>query len=416
MEDKNGSAGGDAPTIILDAPVKAEPEAKPTTKDAEESGLTAQEVEAGKKHGIFTDVDPKKNGDGKDKDEDGKGDDKDKNQIGDKGKKTDDKTKDQRREIKPWEKDVPEEDKAAMKEWTPNEKAHYWKHKKEKWRRQEEEGRRRKAELEASYWKGKAEEAAKRPPATPEALGNGKDQGKEDEDFLDENYGKKPGKEGDDDKPLTKADLDRIEKEKDEKARKAQEAVEERKKAAMQTLNQQEADFREDHPDFETTFDFTLKVINADAKELEQLFPNAVERRGVKSMVQEWLMMLREPEKHTGEESAVSLAYEIGKLHPEFKPSNAGDGEEDDAGKQGDEDSEDDDEGDDDDADAKSLEKRLDKQGRHSSAPLSGGANRRPVSIKDLTQKDLAEMPRKQFDYLWKNHRKEIERILNENG
>lgn len=401
MSDQN------AEMIELEAPEAVAPEPAVSLKDAQEVGLDPREIEAGKKTGVI--VEEKK-----DEKEDEK---KDEKQGENEGETKDEKKPDakvpqdkkpivEKREFKerPWDKEVTEEEKQKLASYTPEQKALFYEKKKEKWRRQQAEAERDKERAQAAYWRGQAEalQKAKLAPADEK-----KDEAAEDkDDFLDE-YGEK--KEGEKDKPLTRADLDKIEKDKAEKAKKEQEAIEARRDAAIRVVNEQEDQFKEDHEDFVQVFDsYSMPIIDAAAKDpakLAEMFPNAVERRGVVSMVKDWLLALREPEKHTGENSAPALAYEIGKLHPKFSDDGGSGAEEDlNTGEQGDEDS--------DDEDDKSLEQRLDKQGRPSSAPLNGGANRRPKSVHDLTVQDIADMSPEKIRALKKKYPGVVEKIL----
>lgn len=359
-----------------DEPAAAEPKA--TIKEAEEAGLDPREVEAGKKTGVIVADKPKDEGegDGKGKEGEEKGKDgeeaKDGKKPAAKGKET---PAERKREPKPWEKDITPEEKARIETFTPNEKALFYERKREKYRRQKAEDERDQLRAQVIHYKTKAEtlESVKDKPAAE------KPKEKEDDgtDLLDE-YGqpKEKPKEGDD-KPLTKADLDRIEKEKEAKTKKEKEDIEARRSAAVKTLNEQEAVFKEDHEDFDQVFEHTVKITNATKEEWEEMFPDPVQRRGVKSMVQDWLVALREPEKHTGENSAAALAYEIGKLHPEFSKGT------DTGGEGADGSGEREDEGLDEDETKPPLDRRLDKQNRPSSASQNGGTNRKPISVHD---------------------------------
>lgn len=398
MDGKDTNNNGSETTIVVEEESRPAAEPQLTLAEANEEGLEPIEIEQAKKHGLLVDDKDKKEGKEEDKNDGEKDEKKDQKPP----EKKNPKPQDKKSEPRPW--DLTKEEREEMKERTPNEIALYVKSKKDKHKRQEAEAAAAQAQAQLNYWKGKAEALEKvKVPAEVEKESPTKD---DDTDFLDD-YGTDPDKTKDKSKPLTEADLDAREKAKEEQARKQAEALEAKRKEVMQKLDQQEKDFKEDHPDYTEVYDkFTVGILGADETKLTEMFPKRHEREGVKTMITKMLERVRDPEKFTGDESATALAYEIGKLHPEYGQSTSvGEDEQDDTDEQGDE-------GPDDEEDENTLEKRLGKQGRPSSAPLSGGTNRRPISVKDLTGEDLAKMPAKQFQYLWKNHRKEVERIL----
>lgn len=427
MPDPKKDEGKAEDTIVIDAPTEETPEEVVTVKDAEKAELDPREIEAGKTLGVFVE-DGKKGHSTQEPDKNKEDDEAKKNGHRDEKppeKKPDPKAQGKRRDAAPWEKDVSLEEREQVDQFSPNEKALYWNQKKEKYRRQQAEAERDQLRAQVKYFQGKSEALEKVKTEIPPTK---KEEGETDDDFLDE-YGErsndlgKPKDGKDKDKPLTEADLERREKEKEEKARKEHQAIEARRQEAIKVLDQQEAEFREDNSDFGEVYDnFTMDIVNADAKKLNELFPRKHEREGVKKMIVDWLMRLREPEKFTGEESAAALAYEIGKLHPKFSDGHStegGDADDDqDAGGEEDGDSTDESgeqgsEGSDDD-EKPSLEKRLAGQRRPSSAPLNGGSNRRPKSVRDLTVEDLAMMSVDQIRALKKKHPNEVERILRE--
>lgn len=375
-------------SIIIEDEAGKSPDTKITLNEAQEQGLDEKEIELGKKHGLF--VEEKKADAKKEEKVDAAQDE----------KKETEKKEDQKN-IKPSEKrpwDLTKDEREEMKDRSPNEIALYVKSKRDKHKRQEAEAELAQLRAQTSYYKGKAEALEKvstQPPVEQKKT--------ETDDFLDDYAGKKTDKE----KPLTESDLVAREKAKEEKERKQTEEFENKRRETISKLDAQEKSFTEDNPDYTDVYDkFTVGIIKADDKKLTELFPKRHEREGVKAMVAKMMQRLTEPDKYVGDESPAALAYEIGKLHPEYGQSTSVEADEDeDIDEQGDKGS---------DEKKTTLEKRLDKQGRPSSAPLSGGSNRRPISVKDLTGADLAVMPEKQFKLLYKNHRKEVDRILAE--
>lgn len=390
MDGKDEGKNGSEATILVEEESRPVGEPQLTLAEAKEEGLDPIEIEQAKKHGLVVDDKKKKEGEEKDAE----------NADKTEAKKPPEKKVEKKAEPRPW--DLSKEERTEMEGRTPNEIALYVKSKKDKIKRQEAEAESAQLKAQVNFWKGKAEGLDKAISVKNEPPPADK---KEDDNFLDE-YGDDPGKTKDKTKPLTEADLDAREKAKEEKAKKEAEALDVRRRDVMQKLDAQEKTFKEDNPDYSEVYDkFTVGVLNADEAKLKEMFPKPHEREGVKTMIAKMLQRVTEPDKFTGDESATALAYEIGKLHPEYGQSaSAGEDEKDDTGEQGDEEPDDENEN--------ILEKRLDKQGRPSSAPLSGGSNRRPISVKDLTGEDLARMPAKQFQFLWKNHRKDVERIL----
>lgn len=375
--------------VMVEEPVEAEAEPIVTVEDAQAAELDPREIEAGKKAGVLTEppapeADPKPEAEAEPAPEPPK--------------------KKREYEPAPWEKDMTDEERANFEKFSPNEKALYRDRKKERYKRQEAQDERDQMRAQLAFYKGKAETLEKMQQAPPSPK-DGATEPELDEfgDPVDPNH-----RNGEGDKPLTLSDLERIEKEKQERERKAQEESFSRRDALIKTLDEQEREFKQEKPDFENVFEnFTKDIIHANVQKLEQLFPKRVEREGVKMMVADWLRRLREPEKYSGEQSAAAVAYEIGQLHPKFSdadPDAAG-GEDDDDGEQGHGAPN---------RNKADLEKRLGHHSRPSSAPLSGGANRRPKSVNDLTVEDLAFMSTDQIRALKSKHPNAVERILRE--
>lgn len=309
-----------------------------------------------------------------------------------------------------WMADLSHEEKSRFQGMNQTEQGLYAAQRKEKFKRQSAQAERDKAKIDAAYWKGKAEAAAKLAedtargvipapaPAKPADALEDDLSGLLDDEYPDGRPAEDPAKPAKD-KPLTRADLDQIEKDKAEKQRKDLEARQARVNAASLKLDEQENAFKEDHPDFLTVFDHAKEILDSvsDEKKLTELFPDAVQRRGVKSMVAEFAAKMTQPDKvQPGDDTAAALAYQLGKLNPKFKPSNAGEDET----------------GDRDEAPS-DLETRLDRHGRPSSAPLNGG-NRNTKTLGDLTLEDVHKLGFEQFRAFKKKYPDVLERLLRE--
>lgn len=401
---ENNGKGNENDTIVIDRDLPPAPAPKPTVKDAQEADLSPQEIEMGRKSGLIVEekpVDDKGGEKDPNEEEDAEGDhavDKEKQAAAKKA--AEDEAKKKKFEPKPWEKDIPDDEKQKLAGYNANETALYWKQKRDKWKRQQAEAERDHLKAQAAYWKGKAEAAAKASEDALKVIKAPAEAPKDGEDAAPDPFAEDAEK-ANGDKPLTRADLDRIEKEKAEKAEKAEAERKARVAEVSKMLDEQEFSFKEEHPDFDGVFKHTEDILDrvVDDKKLAELFPNKVQREGVRAMAQKLARAMAAPDKvPQGGETAAQLAYEIGQLHP--KASDAGEDEE--SGKTGDEDQKND------------LEDRLDKQGRPSSAGLSGGASRGPKSVKDLTMEDLAMMKPDAFAKLKKKHPDVVERILRE--
>ena len=384
--------------IVEGAPEEAKPEPLPTPKDAEDAGLDAREIEMGKKTGALLDEKPKKKEGEGDDDKGGQDDEAKKKEAEAEVKAKADKEKERSREQKPWEKDVPKEEIEAAEKYSPNEKALFWEKKKERYRRQKAEDERDQLKAQVQFYKGKTEtlEKIKLEPVKGD---DDADDKSEEDDFLNPDGDK--GK--DKDKPLTQGDLEKIEAEKEAKKKKAQDEFEKTRSEHVKALDEQEKIFKEDHEDYDKVYDEGTKdILEATPEKWAELYPNPVQRRGVQSMVKDMLLALREPTKHTGENSAVALAYEIGKLHPKFSDAADTGGGEDEDGEREDEDSD----------DKSDLEQRLNGKNRPNSASQNGGGNRKPKSVHDLTEEDLAFMSTDQIRSLKRKHPGVVEKIL----
>lgn len=372
-------------TIDLTPEAPRAAESKPTLKEAQESNLSPQEIEMAKKSGMLEEGTPAKEPVAAEPEP--------------AAAKPDDKAK-PKFEPKPWEKDIPEDESAQLEQFTPNEKALYWKQKREKYRRQQVEAERDQLRATSAYYKGQAEtaqkmatEAAKKPVVPADPLDPLAELG--DEPIVD-----------DKNKPLTQGDLDRIEKEKADKLAAQEKQFEDRKKQVLSKLDEQENEFKQDHEDWDEKAEFSKQILDvsrSDAK-LAELFPDKLQRRAVKSMAEEMLWKLVNPDQvKAGDATAAELAYEIGKLHPKAHPSDGADLDDLNDGKTRN-------------GGSDPIEKRLERSSRPSSASLSGGGSAGNKTIKDLTLKDIVDMPGPKFAALKKKYPADIERILRENN
>lgn len=96
-----------------------------------------------------------------------------------------------------------------------------------------------------------------------------------------------------------------------------------------------------------------------------------------------------------GEPNAADLAYEIGKLHPDYKAHPNGD-------KSGNRDG---------DTKNSKLQKKLNNAGKRSSAALSGGASK-AVTVEEMTADDLLALPDADYKEFRRKYPQQYERIL----
>jgi len=296
-----------------------------TVDEAKEMGLNESEISMGKEHGDIVDKKPdEKDTKNENEDKDDK-DDKDKDT---KPKEEDKPDKDTKAKKEDGKEDIdPEKEADAIKDYTPNEKAQYFMRKKERSKRQKAD---RKAELLE----------VKNQALRDKLKGFEKGDDKLDlDDELDKDL-------NNDNEPVTKGDLKKIEEKKGEQVEKA--------KAISASLDDRYADARVEDANFDKLCDLANEVMKEDAKE-----------GGIYAVK---LIKLAEDE----EGDIAGYIKKLAKLHDKY----------DEVGKEAD-------------TTDKDTKKETDQiitnaTKRTSSASVSSGSGRRIVSEADLTIEDAA--------------------------
>lgn len=104
------------------------------------------------------------------------------------------------------------------------------------------------------------------------------------------------------------------------------EQVAARRKEIINVLVEQETEFKTVNPDFDAVFDLTTDIVDRvnDEAKMAELFPDPIQRRGVKSLVQEYIVSTQYPDHPKLPRLAPEIAYEIGNLHPKRQKSDNG--------------------------------------------------------------------------------------------
>lgn len=373
-------------------------EKPPTEAEAIEHGLSPDEIASAKEHGLLAkdeDTGKKEKSDDDIADAGDKGDDAgdgegadaehadetdDEKGDGENGKKEEE--KETVRDVLDQELD-PEKEQETVSKFNSNEKALYWRLKKEKVKRQSIE-----SEKDHVLIKLKAQEKendALR--AQLEVMKSSKRDVEEDIDI------EKPDENGK--KYLTEADIEAREKEKEEKEKKRQESLRERAQVLANAHKDLELDGKSRYTDFDEVETLASEIVSAAASgRLDELFPDPRVRTKINRQVNELLYGLQRADEYkSGEYNPADMAYELGKSHPKHgKPSSTTNGK---SGK-----------------DQGLSPEEVDKLARRRipSAAIPGGGGRRVVSYDDLALEDLAKLSDEQFRKVPKNIR---DRVLN---
>lgn len=385
-----GDEGGDAGN--------AEGAEKPTLSDLADAGLSKGEIEIAKAQGLVKgDSDGGDKGDGSDG-ASNKGTDK---KDGEPDAKKEEKEKAERNRVltkgKSPEQIIAEigekgalsqeQEQALMANLSQNGQAMYWAQKKERQKRQKTEGEFN--EFKASTQKQiddlKAELAATKTK-------------KAEDDPLDLD-GVDAAEEVDpENKPLTKADLDKIEADKKAKADEEKKNLDGRITEVRDALNyqQEEAKERYGSEEFESALGFTNEMLTkANAGQLEELYPEPRQRSRIIRKVVDLLKAFASADQfEAGDFNAADMTYELAKEHPKYKPvvkkTNANGNKNGETGADG---------------NPEDVDRALKNANRRgSSATLNGGSSRR-VALEELTADQAVKVPLKNWNKLPKEHR-----------
>ncbi len=218
----------------------------------------------------------------------------------------------------------------------------------------------------------------------------------EDDDLLEPDPNADPKK-----KPLTQEDLERIEKEKQDKLAEDNRIRTERATQIKEVLDDQQEEARERYEDFDQTLENTGALIKAanDGK-LAELFPDPRERSKMERDIRILLASFANADKFKpGDYNAADMAYELGKKMPANKNKDAKANAS--GSKRGETD-----------VDGNSREKAeralQNANRRGSSAALNGGGSRRAVNLDELTEEQALRLPTKEFNKLPRDVRERL--------
>lgn len=347
---------------INDAPATS---SKPefTIDEAKESGLHTAEIEAGKKMGLFKESAKEPKAEEK---EEVKAD-----------PKEEEKRKAENSDIRELvDKDLEPEDEAeAVKDFKPNEKALYWKFKKEKRSRQRLEAEVK--DLRDKQSSGDKTQAVveelRREIAALKAV-------KKAEDVEEEGTA-----EDDLDRPLTKRELMQLEQKRAEEYRQAQNEQQKRMEATRQRLDEESDKARTRYDDFDRVMELSAEVI----KKADEFFPNGnPHRKKAEAVYKRLKYAMENPDQFSDDYGPADIAYELGELHPRFKSQSAPDSASS-SGKQ----------------EPGLTPDQMERLKRNASRPpasasVSGGAGRRVVSEDDITPDMAVGYSMKEFSKL----------------
>jgi len=337
---------------------------------AKEGGLSEQEVEMGKKHGIIENDSDKKD------DKSDKIDDKepDKSDINADDKIPEVTADDIRKKDL---KEVTDEEAAKL---TKNEQGYYWSQKKERAKRQTAESDRDFYRMRIAALEEKVEN-----------IGTVKKDEKDEKDDIDTFFEDNDDDDDDDiDNAKDKAegtDKKLSEKEWKDKQDKENQAMAIHNQRVNAKLNEFEVETKEAHADLNEVLDLATDIFNGH----KTIFKDPGKQREIEGKINDWKIATAEILQPNAKNIA-ELAYEIGKLHPNYKPDGkAKTAEEDDDGEK---------------ISEGKMDKLLKNQRGRTSASLSGGSTRVPVSELTLAQaaklssEDWSKLPRDVKDRL----------------
>lgn len=283
----------------------------------------------------------------------------------------------------------PEKEQELFAKFNPNEKAMY-KNSRGLYRATKAaESKRKAAEIERDHVLMKqrvAEEKAKRLEAELEAIKTAKP--KEEESEVDA-FGNKVKKEAEDEKPLTKKDLEYLKaKEAEEQKKKDEEAQEKNARAQklVEVLNAQEADLMAEHEDAAEALTYADAIYKAAASNtLDKIFPSPKMARKAYKLCVDFFHATANADKFGEDDyTAADVAYDLGRLHPEFgKKKDAGGASAKEDGGQLSPDK------------VNKIVKNADK--RPSSASVTAGGDKHFVPYEEMTMEQLAGLSDEEY-------------------
>jgi hypothetical protein len=356
-------------TIEISEPAVASSKPQITIDEAKESGLSAAEVADAKRFGMVSDSTDEEKPESK-------------ATPTTEGENTQTPATEQRkpentdiRELVDQELD-PEKEADAVKDFKPNEKALYWKFKKEKRQRQrlEEENKSLREKQANSQKTDAVVEELRRKIAALEAgkkVEGGEDVEAEDDEDLD--------------RPLTKRELMELARKQNEENQRIRDEQQQKITATRQKLEKFEEVARERYEDFDRVMELSAELV----KQGDTLLPAGHPlRKKAELAVKRLKFALENPDQFSDEYGVADIAYELGELHPRFKSSNAPDP----AAPNGKQEP----------GLSPEQMERLKKNASRPpvSASVTGGAGRRVVSEDDITPAMAENLTQKQWEKL----------------
>lgn len=400
--------GSDATVVIEEAPAKQETENEVSVADLAEAGLAEGEIEMAKKHGILpkdeTPDTDEKSEEKKDGDSNGV------QRKEEKGKEVL-KSVDEKwsvlangkaaetviSEIAEKGDLTPEQEKVLLASLSNNGKNLYWAQKYERRQKakaisERDEATKKLEELNRSLEEAKKELEELRSRKTDV----------EDDDPLNLDGKKKQAEEDPKKKPLTEEDLDRREKERQDKLEAESKARAERAATIREHLNQQQEEARERYNDFDDSLVRASEIITAATQgKLNDLYADPRRASRVARQVNELLRAYAQADAfEPGEYNAADMTYELGQQHPDFGKPTKKPGADAKGGKKGETDA---------DGNPEGVRRALENASRRgSSASLGGGGSRREVTVDELTEDQAARMSESEWIKLPKWKRQEL--------
>jgi len=252
-----------------------------------------------------------------------------------------------------------------LKGFRPHEKGTYFAMKKERQKRQTLEIQAQHAEIKLKAAKKELEDLRKKYAAAAQKI-------------------KEVGVEGESEEILEETETP------DQKEEKEKIDRDERSQIVRSRLAEAEIDAKSRYPDYDKAVELTTDLI----KNVDKLYENPREKARIKHKLQELLWATANADKFgEGEYGPADMAYEIGRLHPDYKAPDAGG---DKTGKQ------------DGGLSPEETRRVIENSRKRTSASISGGTGKRIVTYDDLTLADAARMPSDQYEKLPKEVRERL--------
>jgi hypothetical protein len=384
--------------LVIEPKVESEAAESKAISIAElsELDLSPEEIEAAGRYGLTAKEGPNEKGEKKEPIEKKKVGDVGDEKNNERGKKEDsseekEKAKDAKLPIEVQDAfDDPEKESHLLSSYNKNEKGLYFKQKKERAKRQAAESERDHVLIKLTA----AEERAKRLEAENIAF---KSSQKSSEPKVDV-YGNPvtDGSEGDaEDKPVTRKDLEEIAKKESERKEAEDQAIRDKTARAERLtaiLNSQESEARSRYEDFVPAMEHAVKILGK-VQDLGEILPDKRQAARAKKLCIDFFHATANADKFGEDDyNAADIAYELGKMHPDFKTGNGS--------KSVDKNVE---------LNPESAKKAIENAGkRGSSAAVSGNGGKRFIPYDEMDAEQLANLSSEEFSRVPKSVRDAI--------